>query len=79
LSEIPRVCDVSERPSGHGGAIDLRIEITLTDLDPPEGRALRSSGPGDEPAPEPVEFVGWLGLFWVLQSLAFEPVGQPPQ
>jgi hypothetical protein len=70
-SEIPRVCDVFEPWSGQREVIDLRIEITLTRLDPPEGRAVRTPGPGDEPTAEPVEFVGWLGLFWVLQSLTF--------
>jgi hypothetical protein len=57
----------------------LRIEITLTHLDPPEGLAVRVPGPGDEPTAEPAEFVGWLGLFWVLQSLTFEPVNRPPR
>jgi hypothetical protein len=60
-------------------AIDLRIEITLTHLDPPEGRAVRTPGPGDEPTVVPTEFVGWLGLFWVLQSLTLEPAEPPPQ
>jgi hypothetical protein len=77
VSEIPRVCDVLEPSYGQREAIDLRIEITLTHLDPPEGRAVRTLPPGDERTAEPVEFVGWLGLFWVLQSLAFEPVDQP--
>jgi hypothetical protein len=70
VCEIPRVCDVFEPWPGQREAIDLRIEITLTRLDPPEGRAVRTVGPGDQAAAEPVEFVGWLGLFWVLQSLA---------
>jgi hypothetical protein len=79
LSEIPRACDVSEPSGGQRGAIDLRIEITLTYLDPPEGHAVRAFRPGDEPTAEPVEFVGWLGLLWVLQSLTVEPVDEPPQ
>jgi hypothetical protein len=79
VSEIPRVCDVFAPSSGQCEAIDLRIEITLTRLEPPEGRAVRAPGPGDEPTAEPVEFVGWLGLFWVLQSLTSEPVDQPPR
>jgi hypothetical protein len=79
VSEIPRVCDVLEPLSGQHEAIDLRIEITLTHLDPPEGRAVRAPGPGDVRTVEPVEFVGWLGLFWVLQSLTCEPVDQPPR
>lgn len=79
MSEISRVCDVLESSSGQREAIDLRIEITLTHLDPPEGRAVRTRGPGDERPAEPVEFVGWLGLFWVLQSFTFEPVDQPPR
>jgi hypothetical protein len=60
-------------------AIDLRIEITVTHLDPPRGRAVRALRPGGERTAEPVEFVGWLGLFWVLQSLTVEPVDQPPR
>jgi hypothetical protein len=79
VSEIPRACDVLEPSNGQREAIDLRIEITLTHHDPPEGLAVRTPGPGDEPTVEPVEFVGWLGLFWVLQSFTFEPVDQPPQ
>lgn len=58
--------------SGQPEAIDLRIVITLTGLDPPAGQVVRApgpAGPGEEPAAEPVEFAGWLGLFWVLQAL----------
>ncbi len=79
MSEIPRVCDVLEPSSGQRDAIDLRIEITLTHLDPPEGHALRTLRPGDERTTKPVEFIGWLGLFLVLQSLTFEPVDEPPR
>src|SRR5262245_12499332 len=52
--------------------IDLRIVITLTGLDPPAGLVVRTAGhagSGEEPTAEPVEFAGWLGLFWVLQAL----------
>jgi hypothetical protein len=79
VSEIPRVCDVLESSCGQREGIDLRIEITFTRLDPPEGLAVRTRRPGDERPAEPVEFVGWLGLFWVLQSLTSEPVDQPPR
>jgi hypothetical protein len=79
VSDIPRVCDVLAPSSGQREAIDLRIEITLTHLDPPEGLAVSTPGPCDEPTAEPVAFVGWLGLFWVLQSLTSEPVDQPPR
>jgi hypothetical protein len=79
VSEIPRVCDVLAPSCGQREAIDLRIEITLTHLGPPEGRAVRALRPGDERSAEPVEFVGWLGLFWVLQSLTSEPADGPPR
>jgi hypothetical protein len=79
VSKIPQVCDVLEPAYGQREAIDLRIEITLTHLDPPEGRAVRTLPPGDERTVVPIEFVGWLGLFWVLHSLTLEPVDQPPR
>jgi hypothetical protein len=77
VSEIPRACDVLEQSHGQREAIDLRIQITLTSLDPPEGEAVRALRPGDERTAESVAFTGWLGLFWVLQSLADEPGDQP--
>ena len=73
------MCDVLAPSCGQREAIDLRIEITLTHLDPPEGLAGRSPGSGDEPTVEPIEFVGWLGLFSALQSLTCERVDQPPR
>ena len=75
---ITRACDVLELSYGHREAIELRIEITLTRLDPPEGNVVRALRPVDGRTTEPVEFVGWLGLFWVLQSLTFHPVDPPP-
>jgi hypothetical protein len=76
--EIPRVGDVLLQSSGQRWAIDLRIEITLTHLEPPQGSAACSRGRRDARAAEPIEFVGWLGLFGVLQSLTSERVDPPP-
>lgn len=75
--KIPRASDVSDGPADQRDRIDLRIEITLSDLDPPEGVVVRSSAAGGLRA-QPHAFVGWLGLFAVLQSLIAEPVDQPP-
>jgi hypothetical protein len=54
--------------------IDVRIEVSFSRLDPPEGRASRIS---DDDGRSPVgvhAFVGWLGLLGVLQLLAGEGV-----
>jgi hypothetical protein len=75
---IPSASDVSDYASGQRDRIDLRIEITLNHLDPPEGVVIRASPPGGGPTAQPHAFVGWLGLFGVLQSLIAEPVDQPP-
>jgi hypothetical protein len=77
-SEIPRASDVSDCASGQRDRIDLRIEITLSHLDPPEGVVVRAAPPGGALGARPHAFVGWLGLFAVLQSLIAEPVDQPP-
>lgn len=58
--------------------IDVRIEISLCQIDPPEGVAVRVAQRGDGPMGEPQAFVGWLGLFGVLQSLIAEEVDRPP-
>jgi hypothetical protein len=75
---IPSASDVSDCTSGQRDRIDLRIEIILSHLDPPEGVVFRASPPGVGPTVQPRGFVGWLGLFAVLQSLIAEPVDQPP-
>jgi hypothetical protein len=75
---IPSASDVSDDASGQGDRIDLRIEVTLSHLDPPEGVAVRASPRGGGPTAQPHAFVGWLGLFAVLQSLIAEPVDQSP-
>ena len=77
--QIPHVGDVSSSVLAQGERIDVRIEITLSQLDPPEGLAVRALRPGDGPMAEPREFVGWLGLFEVLQSLTAESVDQAPE
>ena len=74
---MPGACDVSDDASGQRGRIDLRIEITLSHLDPPEGVVVRVSPPVG-PTGQPQAFVGWLGLVAVLQSLIAEPVDQLP-
>jgi hypothetical protein len=74
---IPSASDVSDDASGQRDRIDLRIEITLSHLDPPEGVVVRAPPPGGATA-QPHTFVGWLGLFAVVQSLIAEPVDQPP-
>jgi hypothetical protein len=64
--------------TGQRERIELRIEITLTHLDPPEGVAVLAGRRDDGSLAEPQGFVGWLGLFWVLHSLIGEPVDQRP-
>ena len=62
--------DVSELRSRQAGCIDVRIEVSFSRFDPPEGRACRV---GDADGPQTIEeqaFVGWLGLLGVLQLLA---------
>lgn len=52
----------------------MRIEVSFSGLDPPEGRAARVSGGDGQPAVEELAFVGWLSLLGVLQWLAGEGV-----
>jgi hypothetical protein len=47
----------------------VRIEVSFSGLDPPEGRAARVSGGDGQPAVEELAFVGWLSLLGALQSL----------
>jgi hypothetical protein len=63
---------------GEADRIDVRIEISLCQLDPPEGVAVGVAQRGEGPMGEPREFVGWLGLFGVLKSLLAEQVDRPP-
>jgi hypothetical protein len=58
--------------------IDLRIEVTLSHLEPPEGVVVRASTRDGGPTAQTHAFVGWLGLFAVLQSLIAEGVDQSP-
>ena len=63
---------------GHADRIDVRIELSFSRIDPPEGRAARVTA-GD--APRSVEghpFLGWLGLLGVLQLLTDDAV-EPPR
>ena len=54
--------------------MDVRIEVSFSRLDPPEGRAVRvSEGDGLSAVGEQA-FVGWLGLLGVLQLLTDEGV-----
>ena len=52
--------------------MNVRIEVSFSRLDPPEGRAARVSGYAARSAVEEQAFVGWLGLLGVLQLLASE-------
>jgi len=63
---------------GQADRIDVRIEVSFSWLDPPEGRAVRVSDGAGQSAVEEQRFVGWLGLLGVLQLLAGEgPENQP--
>ena len=52
--------------------MDVRIEVSFSRLDPPEGRAARVSEGDGRSAVEEQAFVGWLGLLGVLQLLTDE-------
>ena len=52
----------------------MRIEVSFSGLDPPEGRAARVSGGDEQQAVKELAFVGWLSLLGVLQWLAGEGV-----
>ena len=54
------------RQAGH---IDVRIEVSFSRFDPPEGRARRVGEVDGPPTIEEQAFVGWLGLLGVLQLL----------
>ena len=54
--------------------IDVRIEVSFSRLDPPEGRATRVSEGEGLSAIEAQAFVGWLGLLGALQLLTGESV-----
>ena len=58
--------------------MDVRIEVSFSRLDPPEGRAARVSQGEGLRSVGAQEFVGWLGLLGVLQVLTGEGV-QPDQ
>jgi hypothetical protein len=60
------------------GRIDVRIEVSFSRLDPPEGWAGRVSERDGRPAIEERTFVGWLGLLGVLQLLTGGIVESPP-
>jgi hypothetical protein len=75
--KIPRLSDVLATAGDEAHRIDVRIEISLCHLDPPEGLAVRIAQSGNGPMGEPRAFVGWLGLFGVLQSLVAERVDRP--
>jgi hypothetical protein len=51
------------------GDIDVRIEVSFSRFDPPEGQARRVSQVEAPPTIEERPFVGWLGLLGVLQLL----------
>jgi hypothetical protein len=63
---------------GQAGRIDVRIELSFSGLDPPEGEAARLAAGDGRRGVERQAFVGWLGLLGVLQMLADERV-EPPQ
>ncbi len=50
----------------------MRIEVSFSGLDPPEGRVARVSGGDGQPDVKELAFVGWLGLLGVLQLLTGE-------
>jgi hypothetical protein len=67
--QITRPSDVFGAPRGQADRIDVRIEVSFSRLDPPEGRAARVSGRDGQTAVEEQAFVGWLGLLGALQLL----------
>jgi len=72
--QITHSRDVFDLPGGQAVRIDMRIEVTFSGLDPPEGRASRVSGGDGRSAVEEQAFVGWLGLLGSLQLLASEGI-----
>jgi hypothetical protein len=69
--QITHSRDVFGTPHGHADRIDVRIEVSFSGLDPPEGRAARVSG-DEQSAVKELGFVGWLSLLGVLQLLTGE-------
>ena len=72
--QIPRSSDVFGLPGVQAVRIDVRIEVSFSQFDPPEGRAARVSGGDGRSAVEEQAFTGWLGLLGALQLLASEGV-----
>ena len=70
--QITHSRDVLSTSRGQADRIKVRIEVSFSGLDPPEGRAARVSGGDGQPAGEELAFVGWLGLLGVLQLLTGE-------
>ena len=52
--------------------MNVRIEVSFSRLDPPEGRATRVDGCAARSAVDEQSFVGWLGLLGALQLLVSE-------
>ena len=63
---------------GQADRIDVRIDVSFSRLDPPEGRATRVARGDRRQAAEGQAFVGWLGLLAVLQLLTDEQPERPP-
>jgi hypothetical protein len=63
---------------GQADRIDVRIEVSFSRLDPPEGRAARVTAGDARGAVEAHSFLGWLGLLGVLQLLTDDGV-EPPR
>jgi len=74
---MTRPSDVFGRPPWQADRIDVRIEVSFSQLDPPEGRAARVCGGDGQSAVEEQAFVGWLSLLGVLQLLAGEGAAPP--
>ena len=58
--------------------MDVRIEVSFSGLDPPQGEAARTTGGHGRRAVERQAFAGWLGLLGVLQTLLDERA-EPPR
>lgn len=73
-SQITRPRDVFAARHGQADRIDVRIEVSFSRVDPPEGRVARVSGGEGQLAVAEHAFVGWLSLLGVLQLLMGEDV-----
>ena len=60
---------MSRASRSSGWLLDVRIEVSFSRFDPPEGRARRVGKVERQPTIEEQAFVGWLGLLGVLQLL----------